>query len=341
MAARPGAKPGEQPDTPPEPLQDGDLESPPINPDKKDKKDKKSKKNKGEKRGKGAIIAIVIVVLLLGGIVLVLALNIGGFRENIIMPYLRNAPLVGRFFPAEEGDPLEELTPDEMRAELNRILQQNESQQSQIMQMDQLLTDANFRIQDLVRFYIYWNEFREAQAAFSQMLAHSDPNNFVEFFGYVDEVYVEQLLEEARRLMEIEEETRNLVRTLDNMEEESAGEVLETWMLQNLPLMVRVMRAMSPSMLGPILDTLEPNIRASMLQLVSMPPPTFTPIVPQLRELPPLEAVPVPPPVILIPEPEIDSEYPEYYDDETGEDTEEEADGDIEAEDDVENEEDE
>jgi hypothetical protein len=233
------------------------------------------------------------------------------------MPYLRNAPLIGGFFGSadDDEDDLADMTPDQMRAEVLRLRQQVESQEAQMSDMRQEMAEANFRIQDLVRYYDNWREFRQAQAAFSQMLAHSDPNNFVQFFGYVDETLVPQLVDEARRLQEAEAETREMVRTLAGMEESAAGEVLERWMLIDLPLMVRVLREMGPSMRGAVLETLEATARANMLLFMSSPPPTFTPIVPNLRELPPLETVPIIPPVI----------EDEYYEEEDTTPYEEEA----------------
>jgi len=330
MAAKPQGTP---PDAPPEPLQD--VDAPPVIPEKPNKK---ASKNRGEKRGKGAIIVIIIVVLLLGAIVAVLAFNIGGFREDVVMPYLRNAPLIGSFFPEPEEDPLAELTPEEIRAEHDRLVLENESLRAQVRLSEQQLAERDFRIQDLVRYYIHWNEFRIAQAQLGQVLAHHDPQSFLGFliqhYHLIEVDHIPQLIQDAMRLAEFDEEVREMVRTFNNMDEASAGEVLEQWMLIDLSMMVRVLRAMSATLRGEIMDTLDPGVAANMLLLMSMPPPTFTPVVPYLRELPPIETVPVVPPAEVL-EPEED-EYEYYEYEETEYDEEAEADDETEEEETIE-----
>jgi len=322
MAARPGT----QPDIPPEPPEDGDIDSPPIN---SDIKDKPTKKNKGEKKGKGGIIAIVIVVLLLGGIVLIMALNLFGFREDVVMPYLRNAPLIGSFFPDPEEDPLAELTPEQLRSEHTQQALQIESLEDQIRRLTNDLQSANAQILDLSRFRDDWLSFLTAQAQLGQLVAHHDPQVFLNFLlehhNLINVNHIPQLIEEASILVAHDNEIMELVRTLSRMDESAAGEILEHWMLTDTLTMIRVIRAMGATLRGEILETLEPTVRANMLLLSSVPPPTFTPLMPNLHELPPFEGVPVLP-IITIPEPEEeldDEEIFEEYEIEEDEEDEE------------------
>jgi hypothetical protein len=322
MAAKPQRTP---PDAPPEEFDDIDDTSTPPPSVAPDKSAKNANKNKGEKCGKGGIIFFVIMLLLVGAAVVVLAFDIGGFREDVVMPYLRNAPLIGGFFPDPEEDPLAEMTPEEVRAEHDRLLHENEGQEARIRQLEQQLAERDFRIADYVRYYNYWSEFRTAQAQLGQVLAHHDPQMFLAFLmqhhNLIDVEHIPQLIQDASRAAEFDDEIREMVRTFGNMDESSAGEILEHWMITDLSMMIRVLRAMSAQMRGEIMDTLEGNVAANMLLMMTQQPPQFTPIVPNLRELPAIETVPVLPPVV---EPETedyeDEDY--YYEEDEYEETE-------------------
>ncbi|MCL2840814.1 MAG: hypothetical protein FWE05_08565 [Defluviitaleaceae bacterium] len=324
------SKPGTPPDVLPEPLYDDNTSASSTPPDRKGKK---ASKNKGDKKGKGVkifLIILLIFVLLIGGTVVIIALNIGGFRENVIMPYLRNAPLIGTFFPDAESayDSIADMTPEQLREEVERLQAAYNGRETRVRQLEEDLANANARINnDLIRYYMYWNEFREAQAQLGQVLTHHDPQSFLNFLlqyhNLLDLEHIPQLIEEATFAAEFDAEVREMVRTLSNMDEAAAGEVLENWMLTNTAFMVLVLRDMGASMRGEIMETLEANVRANMLLLMSEPPPIFTPIIPYLRDLPP----PIEPTQGLTPieEPESDDdEYEAYeYDEENEIETEE------------------
>jgi len=286
---------GERADMHPEPLDNGDIELPPNYPEKRDRP---PRNNRGDGGGKGGIIALVIIMLVLGGLVVALALNIGGFRENVVMRYLRNAPLIGSLFPeTEPEDELVGLTPEELRRRNSTQAQQILSLEDQIRLLQEENRRLNYRIDnDLMRFYNHWDEFLEARAAFDQMLAHSDPYNFMQFFQDVWPDNIQALLNEAMQLLIADHDTMQQVRTLREMEEEAAGAIIERWLYTDVELMVRVLRGMSPARRGAVLESLDPAISSHILPMIGGPQPTFTPLVPYLRRLPPVEIPDAPTP---------------------------------------------
>ena len=282
------------------------------------KKNNKSKKNKDKKKGKGGIIAIVLVVLLLGGGAAVIAADIGGIRENHIMPYLRNAPLVGSFIPQAE-EPGEELTREELERLLRDANLRIESLENQLSVREQQLAEANFHIRyNLEPFRNQWNSFLEARAALDQFLAHADPYGFTQFFAGVRPENVHQLYNEATALIEMQEQILGHVRTFNGMSAAAAGEILQIWMRESTLLMVRVLNAMSPPRRGEILQTLDPAVASTMLLLTTSPPVEFVPLLPDLHEIPFVEMptdIIAPPP----PDPEDDEDYENEADDTTEE----------------------
>ena len=273
-------------------------------PEKPSKKEKQ-KKAKGDKKGKGGLIAIALLVLVLGAAAAVIALNLFGLREDIIMPYLRNAPLIGQLFPEPVTDPIDEMTPEQLRMQILILTQQVESLQDQNVALNENLSDASQRIEDLMPFHDNWHRYLEARATFDQMLAHGDPHNFVQFFSDVNPDNVLPLVEEALRLVVFDEETMGLVRTMNSTDESHAGETIESLMLSDTELMLNLLRAMTPRRRAEIFETMEASVVSILYILLSPPAPTFTPLVPPYLPLPIA-------PVLD----EEDEDYEEYLEDE-------------------------
>ena len=248
------------------------------------------KTSKVKKKGKGKLFAFLIFLLIIGGCAAVIYFNAGGFREDVIMPYLRNAPIIGGFLPAVVEEE-EELSPEELMRRYTILSQQLESVQTQLAIAVERNTSQENLITYLRSFEEAWQLYREVRARLEQVLALGDPVNFidfVEFFNFVSEDVLMQLYMQAREMAEFNEETRSIVATLNNMDESGAGEVLENLMTANLDLMVRALRMMSPTRRAEIFDTLEADVVTRMILFMSQYAPVFEIAVPpDLPEFPP------------------------------------------------------
>lgn len=306
---------------PPDPLKDGNL----------DNLGSTSNNNDGDKKGKGGIIALVIILLLVGAATLVIVLDVGNVRTEHIARYLRNAPLIGGLFPEEEEDELEQMTEDEMRLAINSYRNQIASLEIQRDNLNTLLSNANELNTHLEAFRARWNEYRAAYAAFSQILAHNAPVDFVEFFYTLvdgdliphDQAIIAAAFAEAQAINMFNAELMENVRTMNNMEAGRAAEDLERLMLTDTVLAVRLLRAMSSSRRAEIFDEMEYSVSSTFFMLMSTSPPTFTPLVPPpaLPEVLPPIATPPPTPIPIEVTGEEDDEP--YEDDETNEENDE------------------
>lgn len=244
-------------------------------------------KSKSEKKGKGKLIFFLVFLLIIGSLAAVLILDIGGFRENVIMPYLRNAPIIGGFLPAVVEEE-EELTPEELLQRYTILSQQLESVQAQLALANEQTVTQEELIEHLRAFQEAWHLYREARATFEQMLALGDPENFLEYFDFVGEDNLVQLYLQAMEMAEFIEETTAIVATLNNMDESGAGEVLVNLMTTDLDLMVRALWMMTPTRRAEIFDTLEAEDVTRMIVLMSPDEPVFAPALPpELPEFPP------------------------------------------------------
>ena len=320
----------------PDPLQDGNLD--PIQKDF-DNLSKKPNKFDGDKRSKGGIIALVVIILLVGAAIAVLALDIGNVRSVHIGEYLRNAPLIGRWFPQPEEDPFEGMTEDEMRIELVRLQTLADSFQTQRDQFYGQLVSANEHIEHLSELHRRWNEFRDVYASFTQSLAHEEPLNFQYYFNtLLDENRIPremdiflQATREASEINAYDEELRMLVSTYSTMEAGRAAEDLARLLQINPTLAVRIARAMSTSTRAEIFEEMEYTVSATFSILLSTEPPTFAqlvplPNIPYIPDFTPSAAVPAAPAPTEEPAEQDDAENaeePEYDEEPPTEDEEE------------------
>ena len=268
--------------------------------------------------GKGGLIVFVLVVLLVIAAGAVIALDLFGFRERVLMPPLRNIPLVSDFFPEEEEE-IDEMPFEELQARYNAAQIQIESLQNQNAILMEEINDALLRIAGLVRFEERWSEYRVARAQMDQYIAHGDPISFVQFFGNVSEENIDDLVTEAELLIEFEERLMTQVRTMNAMDESAAGQILSDLLLRETEMMVRLIERMSPGRVAEIMETMEEDVRTNVFIIMSPDVPGFEPLLPPfppfplyLPDLPDLYAMPPTLPANgLVPPPPATEEPPE------------------------------
>jgi|GEM_PF-4596042 len=281
---------------------DGDIETLPKKANIKAEKAAKKKANNGG-RGKGGIIVLIIIVLLIGGAAAIVALDLFGLREQHIMPIVRGIPFVGSFFPAEEsGAIVDTRTPEQLRMLYNSLELQNSTLEYQNATLQRQLEDANMAIANLRRFEEYFHAYRQATAEWNRMIAHGDPINFVEHFRYIVDEHVTQLWDEAMQINAFEDGIMEQVRTFNNMDADHTGAILERNLLLAPDLLVEWLLRMSASRRGEIFDTIDENIVATMMLLMTPTEPVFGPMT--------APYLPLPPPVAGV-IPDIDDEYEE------------------------------
>lgn len=239
------------------------------------------------KKGKKGLVVVIILFLIIGGLITVMALNLFDFREGVVMPYLRNMPLVGGFFPAaeeEEDDdlPLEQMTPQQ----LANIIREQEQKITELEEeMRTLLARARadaLHIARLLPFREHWDEYLRVSAEFNAMIARGDPEAYLRFIEYIMPEFYEQLARDAMGLNMYRESVTTIVRTLGNMQESNAAEVLVDLRTTDLILLTHVLNEMGNALRGAILDEMEPTIASAMLRLISVPEPELPPLAPPL-----------------------------------------------------------
>jgi len=257
------ARVGEREEMPPEM---DNFDSPPDKPRRRPRRSRKG--------GVGLIILTIFLLLVLAAVA-ILALNLFGWREAHVMPFLREAPVVRNFFTnAEARD--EARTHDELSALNTAQADRIERVEYERDDLRVQLAEANARIHSLEEIEREMHTYRNAIREWNRMLAHSDPEGFANrFFDYVDPTYIPWLMGEADSILAFDDNTRRLVSVLNNMEEDTVGEMLQQYLMTDPVMMLRLLHGMGNTRLGAVLDTMDPEISAVILMFMAAPTPNF------------------------------------------------------------------
>jgi prefoldin subunit 5 len=250
---------------------------------------KKPNPKKGKtppKKGKKGLVVILLLVLIIGGGIAVIGLNLFDLREGTLMPYLRNAPLIGGLFSLadeeDEGITLEDMTPQQLANMIRALERENEALQEQMDDAATRERENNLLIARLRPFSEHWFEYQRVSAEFNAMIARGDPEAFLAHIQYVLPEFYEQLARDSMQLRDFDETIMALVRTLSAMQEKNAAEILVDLRTTDPELLVHILTAMSNALRGSIFDQMESAVAASMLRMISVSEPVLSPVAPAL-----------------------------------------------------------
>jgi hypothetical protein len=244
------------------------------------------KRKSPPKKGKAGLIIIIILVLVIGGLMAVFAFNLFGFRESVVMPYLRNAPLFGGLFPAPEEEdetiPLEQRPPQE----LADMIRAHEREIARLEEMVRVLSEQaqvdTLQIARLRPFHDHWDEYQRVSAEFNAMIARGAPEAFLDRIRDIMPEFYEQLARDSMHLRDHLESVLTVVRTLGNMQAKNAAELLVDLRSTDPELLANVLVAMGNELRGEILNEMDPPIAAAMIRLIHVQEPTLSPLAPSL-----------------------------------------------------------
>jgi flagellar motility protein MotE (MotC chaperone) len=262
-----------------------------------DKIPKKSDKKKDKKKKGGfPVIAVIALLLVIGSIVALLVFDLFAFRETYIMPYLRNAPLIGPMFPAPEGD--------ENMASLGRYAGMDNTElvsvitaleyQVQAMELNEATTREQIaRLNDTISYLRGFESqieaYRQVKAEFDQMIALGDSEAYIKFFETISPENAERLYEEALRQVQYDEDFRRYAATFASMDAGEAASALTNLLTTNSALLVRILWAISIENRAEIFNEMLPNNVSRIARLMEPEQPDTATAQP-VATAPPLPA---------------------------------------------------
>jgi flagellar motility protein MotE (MotC chaperone) len=256
------------------------------------KKDKEKKREK--KKGGFPVLPVVILLIIFIGVGSVLYFDLFGVREQYVMPYVRQAPLIGQFFPEPTEEPVEEveqsrfstMTPDEIEAEItgkDYAIEQLEAE-LETAREQKVLDDE--QIAYLSGFERQIENYREVKERLDQMIvAGAGAEAYVQFFEEISPENAERLYQESAAQVQYSTEMRQLAAAYSEMDEGQAAASLDIMLATQQNLCVEILSYMSVEDRAAIFDEMTPDRVALVTTLMSPDEPS--PVA--LQTAPPLD----------------------------------------------------
>jgi len=229
-----------------------------------------SSKKAGGKSKVGLIILIVVILIVAGGVTSI-ALDLFGFRTEVIIPFLRNVPVVGNLMPDAESqydepalDP--DITIRDLQALVDSLNRQNELLQAEIESLYAIgigLELENARLQEFADLH---DERTAAFDEFMRALAEEEPEALMEFFQTMHPALREEILREHADGFVRDERWESYTSTWAVTNPRLVAQAIETMITTDMPLIVDVMRDLPYHIRGAILDALDTDSRAAVLR---------------------------------------------------------------------------
>jgi flagellar motility protein MotE (MotC chaperone) len=250
----------------------------------------KNKKDKKKKKGGFPVTSVIVLLIILGSVAALLFFDLFGIREQHIMPYLRNAPLLGGLFePAEENAENEALGryAHVSQEELVSIITALEYQ-VQAMELEDIATREQItRLQETISYLRGFESqieaYRQIKEQFDRMVALEDPNAYKQFFESISPENAERLYREAVNEAQFDDEFRRFAATFSAMDAAAAAEALTRMLTANASLVVDILWSISTDNRAAILNEMEANTVSRVARLMEpekpeLPMPTAPPM---------------------------------------------------------------
>lgn len=259
------------------------------------KKEKKEQKKEAKRRaseiareeeafdegGNGLVTfgaTILIVVLWLAVICVIVKLDIGGFGSTVLKPLLKDVPVVNMILPGSHTT--ETTNPEgyggyksleEAVAYIKQLERELEMAQNTIKSLNNDLTALKAETARLKEFEEKQVEFQRITKEFYAEVIYSDKGPGAEayrkWYEEMDpataEFYYKQVILQAQE----SEEMKKYARPYAEMKPKEAAAVFEK-MQDNLPLVAKILKALSPEERGKILGAMDSEVAAKLTKIM-------------------------------------------------------------------------
>jgi flagellar motility protein MotE (MotC chaperone) len=194
--------------------------------------------------------------------------NVSNLR-NIVFDSLRGVPLIGSLIPdAEEPGPYDNVSSGELITNIETLQRRNTSLTNERTTQQQMIAEYEQRIAVLEEYEANQEQFRIEQENFLNGILAEDLPRYFEMYVemYPDEA--EALAREAAGVVENEQEVRDYITMIAEMDEGSAAEAMDTLMDTNSTLVRDIMNGLSAERAAAIIDEMDPIKRAALINLM-------------------------------------------------------------------------
>jgi len=227
------------------------------------------KEAKGDKKGKSGLIVLIVIIVISAAAVTMTVLNAFGLRDNVLVPMLRNIPVIGGLMP--------ESSDYALQANFELIIEGLEGRIAELEAENASLSGNLENIHDIARVLEQENAFNRefadmhdertaAHNEFVRAVAEENPDALMEFFAASNPALLEEILWDLIALQMRAEEWENYIGVWGAMNPVLVAQAIETMALTHMPLIVSVLPDLPVQTRAAILNALEADTRAAVLR---------------------------------------------------------------------------
>lgn len=238
---------------------------------------KKEQKKAGGKKSKVGLIILLSFIVIVGGFTALVAFDVFGLRTNVVMPMLRNLPIIGPMFEAEydpeTGLPIQAYDPSATVADLEAQIAALEQQLAEVNTNYETLADEmavlvqtideheleNERLREIEEYHMQILADREA---FEREVAEDNPEAFNNFFETMNPELAEEIYTAAMNQRALDERWQNYLSSWGSAAPVNVARAIELMAPTDMALIASVMTDLPVNQRAAIMNQLSTDTMA-------------------------------------------------------------------------------
>lgn len=238
-------------------------------------RDEKRRKSDADGESSGSkivtiLIVILIVLIWLGGFILAIKFDLGGFGSNVLAPVLKDVPIVNQILPSEggAGEKREYKTLEEALKRIDELEMQLESQSNSSGVDSSYIAELEAEVKRLKVFEKEQEKFAEEKKQFDEEVVYADAApDITEYQKYYENMNPDNAAEIYRQVIEqvqYDQKVTEQAERYANMEPAAAAEILDVMSSADLDLVCAILKNMKTDASALILQELDSNVAAKI-----------------------------------------------------------------------------
>lgn len=224
---------------------------------------------KTEKKGKGGLIVLIVIILILAGTTTMTVLDVAGLRSDVLVPFLRDLPLIGGLMPeAEETPPPVDPAAliAQLEAQIAALEGENASLEADLESLLEIALGLEQENEFLQEFQERHDEREAALAEFQRARAEEEPDAFMEFFATLNPDLAEEIFRDLSSLALQAERWQDYVSVWGAANPTLVAQAIEEMIFTDMALIVAALQDLPVPQRAAIINALSTDARAAVMR---------------------------------------------------------------------------
>lgn len=223
---------------------------------KKPKKDKKVKKSKsGKRKGKTLLIIFIVFFVVAGGFLTAVYFDLFKLRTVYLNNWIYSIPFLREYSTVDEPN----LTYDELLAENNIVLSQNEMLDKEIINLENEIDQYKEENARLKEFEDEQLDFKAEKEEFDKMVASEEPYDYIQYYEEIYPSTAEEIYRQLKGEAVDSEKIDEYVARYKNMRPSDSAAIFEELMATDIDLVVLILENLDSDTAGEIISSMTPE----------------------------------------------------------------------------------